>query len=356
MSSPRAPLARSTLLKMGARIAVVIVLSTLFSYMHMLHTLRAEALEELAQHVAERGTREEAIFLLAEDNHSALKQALEERIRSLAQEDVDARFERLFVRLPDGTVRNRPEGFDGTRHTGLFVPRGVDLDAGLRRRILASYDVLNQYGPAFRVRFVDSFIVLPEGPLLVYWPERPNYVQEAAPDLSLVSLEYFLTSLPEANSKRETRWSSIYLEEVSAQWMTTATTPLDMEGRHVASISHDILLDDLMARTLGEHLPSAYNVILREDGGLIAHPGLDRSAPPGQHGSAEQQVHLRHLLERITTREPGQATMELPEHGEYMAVTRLHGTGWYFATLLPEHVMTQPAIRAARIVLVLGVL
>jgi two-component system, NtrC family, sensor kinase len=50
-SHPRMPLARMTLLKMGVRIAVVITLSTLFSYLHMLHTLRGEALEQLQQHV-----------------------------------------------------------------------------------------------------------------------------------------------------------------------------------------------------------------------------------------------------------------------------------------------------------------
>ncbi|HEX8537043.1 MAG TPA: ATP-binding protein [Cystobacter sp.] len=341
---------------MGARIAVVIVLSTLFSYLHMFHTLRDEALETLARHVAERSTREEIIFLLAEDNHVALKQALEERIRSLAQQDVDARFERLFVRFPDGGVRNRPEGFDGTRQVGLFVPRGVVLDDWMRRRLLAAYDVLTQYGPALLVRFKDTFITLPEGPLLIYWPERPTYCQDAAADFSAISMEYFRTSLPGNNPQRETRWTSVYQEDVSAQWMTTATTPLDMEGRHVASISHDILLEELMTRTLGDHLPSAYNVIFREDGKLIAYPGLDLKAAPGPDTSGAQQVHLRGLLEQMKTRAPGQGAFALPESGEYVAVARMRGTGWFFATIQPEHVVTQPALRAARIVLLLGML
>jgi C4-dicarboxylate-specific signal transduction histidine kinase len=65
---------------------------------------------------------------------------------------------------------------------------------------------------------------------------------------------------------------------------------------------------------------------------------------------------LRAILEWMKTRQPGQVTMELPEYGEYVAVARLSGTGWYFATILPEHVVSQPALRAARIVLLLGVL
>ena len=39
-SPPLVPLARSTLIKMGVRIAVIIALTTLFSYLHMFHTLR----------------------------------------------------------------------------------------------------------------------------------------------------------------------------------------------------------------------------------------------------------------------------------------------------------------------------
>ncbi|HZI06614.1 MAG TPA: histidine kinase, partial [Archangium sp.] len=166
-SRPRAPLARSTLIKMGARIAVVIALTSFFSFLHMQHTLRTEALVQLKQHVSERSQREQAIFLLAEDNIAVVRKALEERLRSLSAEDVDARFGRLFVQLPDGSVRSRLEGFDGTKMPGVFVPRGVTVDLDMRRRLLASYDVLAQYGPAFHVRFTDTFITLPEGPIVI---------------------------------------------------------------------------------------------------------------------------------------------------------------------------------------------
>ncbi|HZH74953.1 MAG TPA: histidine kinase, partial [Archangium sp.] len=141
---------------MGVRIAVVIVLSTLFSYLHMLRTLSAEALAQLEQHVSERGQREQAIFVLAEDNHAVLKKALAERIRALSPEEVNARFDQLFAHLPDGTIRNRPQGFDGTRMASVLVPQGVVVDDELRRRILASYDVLTQYAPAFSTRFTDT--------------------------------------------------------------------------------------------------------------------------------------------------------------------------------------------------------
>jgi signal transduction histidine kinase len=343
----RAPLARSTLIHMGVRIAVIIALTTLFSYLHILSTLRTQAVAQLEQHVSERGQREEAIFQLAEDNHSVLKKALDERIRALTPEEVNTRFDALFVLLPDGTVRNRPEAFDGTKLPGLFVPRGVNVDADLRRRILAAYDVLAQYGPAFRTRFATSFITLQEGPNIVYWPERPTYAQDAAPTESIIAQDFFPLTLPENNPQRRTAWSGVYLESVSEKSMTTVTTPLDMDGRHVAAISHDVLLDELVARTINQHLPGAYNLIFREDGGLIAQPELEGEDPSS---------HVRSIIERVKSRPSGQAVLELPERGKYIAVTRLQGPGWYFATVLPESVISQPAFLAARYVLLLGVL
>ncbi|WP_239469830.1 ATP-binding protein [Archangium violaceum] len=355
--SPRlqAPLARSTLIKMGARIAVVITLSTIFSYLHMHQTLRTESLAQLEQHVTERGQREEAIFLLAEDNHTVFKKALEERLQSFQKEDVSARFDSLFVRMSDGAIRNRPDVFDGTKMPGVLVPRGVTVDMDLRRRLLAAYDVLLQYGPAFHTRFTNTFITFPDGVIGVYWPERPTWCQDADPLFSATTMEYFQTSRPENNTRRQTAWSGVYKEDVSDKWMATATTPLDMEGRHAASISHDVLLEELMARTTSDHLPEAYNVIFREDGRPIAHPDMNLE-DASKSISEERTKHLGTIVERAKKHRPEQRVVELSEYGEYLGVTRLRGPNWFFATVLPESAMSRPALHAARYVMLLGLL
>jgi signal transduction histidine kinase len=368
-------LARSTLLQMGVRIAVIIGLTTLVSYLHLLHAVREEALGQLQLHVSERAQREQAIFVLAEDNHTVLKRALAERIQAWRQQEPRARFDSLFVHLPDGTVRSRREGFDGTRMPGLFVPRGIPVDEDLRRRILASYDVLAQYGPAFHTRFTDTYITLPEGPLILYWPERPTWCLEAEPTFSIVDLDLFPGSLPQNNPLRRTTWSGIFVDTVADSWMVSASTPLDLEGRHVATLSHDILLEELMARTANAPLRGASTVLFRDDGQLISHPELRMkgatepynilSPPkPEQAGVArlateERQRHLRTLFERVKNSSPGEraptGTLELPESHEYLAMTRLQGPGWHFATVLPESVVNQPALQAARYVLLFGV-
>ncbi|QRK13758.1 HAMP domain-containing protein [Archangium violaceum] len=357
---------------MGARIAIVIALSTLSSYLHMRHTLRTEALAHLQRHVAERSQREQAIFALAEDNHAFLKKALEERIRELQREEVSARFDSLFKRLPDGTVRNRPELPESQRTVHVFIPRDVTLDTWFRTRLLAAYDVLSRYGPAFHVRFKTTYITFPEGVIAGFSPWTPNWSLGLASDFSLADFEDFILSQPRNNPRRQTTWTGIYKDPVSNEWMASGATPLDLDGHHVATIGHDVLLDELMDRTRNDHLSGAYNVLFRDNGQLIAHPGLRMENASGAYnilsaaeqtdvavnllGSQENATHLRRIFERVEKRDPGQTLLELPEYDEYIAVTRLRGPGWNLATVLPESVVTQPAILSARYVLLLGIL
>ncbi|HYO68681.1 MAG TPA: ATP-binding protein [Archangium sp.] len=374
MSAPplrsSASLARSTLIQMGVRIGILIALTTLVSYLHMFRTLREEAIQQLARHVAERSQREQAIFLLAQDNHALLQKALDERIRAWSQQEPDPRFDSLFTRWPDGTIRSRAEGFDGARMVGLFVPPGVKLDTELRRRILAAYEVITQYGPAFSARFTDTYVTLVEGPVLTFWPERPRWALDLPTDDPTLEYEYFTITTPGKNPRRQTAWSGSYLYSPTQNWLVTANTPLDMEGRHVASFSHDILLDQLMDRSINDHLPGAYNLLVRDDGQLIAHPALDmRGATmgydilgtasqaggiPPQLPSEAERAHLRSLFEKVKNRQPGEDVLELPEYGEYLAVARLQGPDWNFVTVLPKRVVTASAWRSARYVLLFG--
>ncbi|WP_239470673.1 sensor histidine kinase [Archangium violaceum] len=370
--SPRSPasLSRSTLLKMGVRIAGVIALATLFSYLHVLNSVRTENLARLERYVVERSQREAGIFLLAEDNHAVLRDALAEKLQASRQEDVSARFDSLFARMPDGTLRNRPEVFDGTRMPGVFIPASLEPDAELRRRILASYDVLAQYGPAFRTRFTNTFIVLPEGVLVLYWPERPTWCQEAETGFSVVTLDFFIRSLPEKNAARQSVWCGIYADPGTQKPMVSVSTPLDVDGHHVATFGHDVLLKELMDRAIRDHLPGAYNMILGEEGAPIAHPDLspeavgDASHGEGQHdsgqtgvgslGTEEQRLHVRRIFERLKATPPDQTVVKLPEYGEYLSRAPLEGPGWDFVTVLPEHVVSEPALGAARYVLLFG--
>ncbi len=319
-SFARSSLARSTLIKMGVRIAVIIALATLFSYLHIFNSLRTEALVRMEGYVSERSQREQALFVLAQDNHAVIKKVLEARLRALSKEDPNPRFDSMFALLPDGTIRNYDPNYDGTKVPGVFVPRGVKTDADFRRRLLVAYDVVAEYGPAYHVRFMDTGVILPEGAIVGYWPEGATYFRDLEPGFSLMGFEYFTLALPENNPQRSSAWSGIFEDPPSQMWMSTVTTPVDMDGRYVATITHDVFLNELMSRTIGQHLPGAYNILFRDDGQLIAHPELRMKSGVEPYnilndtrrsedifakaGTAEQRAHLRAIFERVKARAP----------------------------------------------------
>ncbi|MFY0574779.1 cache domain-containing protein [Cystobacter fuscus] len=359
-SRPRFSLARSTLIKMGMRIAIIIALTTIFSYLHILHTLRTETLFRLHSVVLERVQREQPIFVLAQDNHALLKQVFEERVRSRRQEDPRAAFDRLFVQLPDGSTRSRLEGFDGTRMPCLFIPKDLNIDARLQRSLLAAYEVLSQYGPAFHVRFKNTYISFPGGAIVRYWPDQPAWCHEATSTFNVNEFEFYVLSTPEKDPLRQTVWTGIIADPVAHTWSVSASTPVDLDGQHTATLTHDILIEELLTRTINDHLPSTYNMLLRDNGELLAHPAMKMNT--GASGTsltgfnpAPFQDRANSILETIR-RSPEQSLKSLPKTSEYAAMARIKGPGWIFVTILPEQAVSSPALRVARISLVLGVL
>lgn len=362
----RASLARSTLTQMGVRIAVIIALATLLSYLHIFDAFLGEALGQLERSAVRRSQQEQAIRSRAEGNHVVLRKAMQERLRAWQSLDPHPRFDSLFMSLPDGTIRNRPAGFDGTRMPGLFIPSGVTVDDDFRRRILAAYDVVDQYGPAFHGHFANTYILLPEAAIVIYWPEQPTWCRDVDPAAMNPDFELFTVSTPRRNPQRRMVWTAITVEPISI----SLATPVDLDGRHVASIGHDILIEELKARTLNDSPPGAYNLIFSNEAELIVHPGMqmqtgafaydilneDRPLETifKQAPSTEQRSHLRAIFERVKSRGPGQTVLELPEYDEYLAVARLNDPDWNLVTVLPRSTVSNAAFGAARYILVFG--
>ena len=205
-------------------------------------------------------------------------------------------------------------------------------------------------GPRFHARFTNTYIVLPEGPLVLFWPESPHWYQEAESDFTLPHAEFITLSLPANNPARRRRWCAASSRIPSTgSWMVSVSTPLDMDGRHVATISHDVLLKELMDRTINERLPGAYNILFRDDGQLIAHPELDLEGAAGSYNLLQPNAPVargptrsahrrsaptcRHL--RAGDAPPSRAgVLELPS----TTIPRrgaAKGPGWNFVTVLP---------------------
>lgn len=349
---------RETLIKMAVRIALVIIGSTGISYLHIMSTLETQTQRQLEKYIVERGHRESSIFLLAKDNHAVMEQDLKRRLDEFGDRDPQADFERLFARSPDQAIRNQPQSFDRSRQPSVFIGKDITLTPEIRRRVLTFYDLVMTYGPAWRSRFQNTYINAPENLVVMYWPEVP-WAENASADLDIPQEEYFGIADKQHNPDRETVCTGLYYDQVARDWTVSCETPIDIKGQQIATVGHDIVLNELLDRTLRDRLPGTYNIIFRSDGRLIAHPDKGDEIKQ-KHGKldilASGDAHLVRIFQLVKDLKPGQVVVENTQDNEYLAIAKLDGPNWYFVTVFPKSILASLAFANAEFIFILGLI
>jgi signal transduction histidine kinase/DNA-binding NarL/FixJ family response regulator len=356
----RGSLTQQTLFKTALSIGVVIIGSTAIGYFQLESRFTSETLREIENSVQLRAKRESSIFAMAEDNHKILKQALLDRIKADGKSDPQLEFNQRFKQKSDGTIRNNSALFNFKKEPGIFLGSNVKIDPDMRRRVIAYQDLLQAYGPAWYTRYFNTYVQIPENGLVVYMPEN-NWTQNAPsdPTFRVTADESFYITDKAHNSKRETVWTGIYYDSVMKNWMAGCMTPVDINGRHIATLGHDILISDLQNRTINESLEGTYNMLFRADGRLVAHPKLMNQIKKSEgkfNISHTEDKHLREIYDLVSRGKKGQVILDDSKNSEYLAVTKIDGPDWYFVTVLPKFVLQQKAFSTAWVILVLGLI
>ncbi|MGP1383773.1 MAG: response regulator [Thainema sp.] len=350
---------RKTLVTTAISISVVIVASTGIAYRQLVSRITDETLAQVEKYAQLRAERERAVFQLAEDNHILLKEALlTELEQNRDRASSISAFNQLFERQADGTFRNREEFFNVEETPGIFLGANVNVDQNMQHRVISYFNVLEAYGPAWRNRFVNTYMQIPENGIAIYMPTYP-WVQNAPSDpaFRVTDDESFYITDKEHNPIRETVWTGIYYDQVARAWMASCVTPVDVNSQHIATIGHDILITELQDRTINETLEGTYNMIFRADGRLVAHPELMDEIQQNRgkfNISQSDDSRLRQIFELVTQKSDGQIILDHVEHDEYLAVTSIEGPDWYLVTVFPKALVQQQAFITARLVLLLG--
>ncbi len=360
-------LTRTTLIKMGFRIAVVIIAVTVVSYWHVMSNLKSQVVEQLDKYIVERGQRESILFQLVEENHNVFKKEFISRYQEMSKEYSLPKFNQLFEKWEDGTTRMHSKYFDGIKQpSGLiiknmsgFIVRNANITADLRHRLVIGYEIVSRYGPAWNKTASNLYFMTRENAnLIIYWPETSwNVVAPADTDL-MPTEAYYMTDFAH-NPHRETLWTGLYLDPVAKKWMVSCVTPIDIKGQHITSFGMDVVLDDLLKRTINDHLEGAYNLIFREDGRLIAHPekmsdiqkkeGLFNILQSGD----QSLIRIFQLVKEMGSK---QVVINNTEGDEYLAVTRIEGPDWYFVSVYPKSLLAHLAFNTASFILFLGLI
>ncbi|MEO0377601.1 MAG: ATP-binding protein [Cyanobacteria bacterium P01_A01_bin.17] len=360
----RQSLTFTALINMALRLVFVILLISGISYWHLTSQLASDTQAKLLGYITERGQREETVFLLAEDNHKLLQQEFLQRFTGLAPESWQQYFEQKFFPWSDHTVRNVPEGtpfeaFDAEHHPTVFVQPDVDLTADFQARLALADDLVEQYGLGWQTNFLNTYISLPEGAVSVYIP-GVSYGISASADYNVRAEEWVYLGDRAHNPERRTLWSGVYLDQVMNEWVVSAETPIDDEHqRHLGTIGHDIVLNDLIERVIDDHLEGTYNLLMRTDGQLIAEPHLmDRIQ--AEAGRLTVQTagapHLQRIFEFTRQTVHASDVVYNRRDREFLAISRIQGPEWYLVTVYPEQLLQNQVISNTKFLLILGLI
>ena len=335
-------LSRRTLVLIATSMGAVTLLATGVTYLLTFAALEDRSLAQIQQYTAERAKREEARFVTAEDNHALLRQVLLDRLQQPVTAESEAaalaRFDALIERTPDGAMRSRRELGQGAQHTTTWIHKDTPLTPELRRRIVLLHDLCEQFFPAWRTRVQSLYISGPERFNTGFDPLFPRWVWEIDADWDQSQEEWAAIATVENNPGRVSRWTGVTIDPTTQVPIVTLSTPVDFEGRHVATLHHDISLQALVQENLRSENAAMSHFIFRDDGMLIAHPDkLDELIAHGGQLRIQDDPHseLASLYRAVLARPAPTAGYD-EASGNYFTVSRLRGPGWLFTTTMPR--------------------
>ncbi|CDM95542.1 MAG: methyl-accepting chemotaxis protein [Limnospira sp. PMC 1291.21] len=345
--TPKGSLSQKTLFQITVCTALIVTVSAIANYMQAISALRNQKLTQLEESVVERVAREQQIFDLAADNHAILKSEILRKFAQPAPANLEEEFNNLLIRYPDGVIRNNPANFDGQRQAGVYIDKSLEITPEIRRKVIDLQRLIESYGSAWHNRFDSTFIMTPENITIVYWPQVPNYVQEADANFYMPQKPEYLVATPENNPQRKTVWTTPYYEPVSQLWLVTASTPVDYNGQTIGTLGHDITLNQLIERTVNNHIEGGYNLIFRGDGQLIAHPDLiDKIQDSTTTVKIQnlQDSNLMNIFKLVKNAPPNQFIIPNYQDDQYLVFRQMPGLNWYFVTVFPRSILRKQSL------------
>lgn len=327
--------------RLGLVISLILLLTSVLGYLYWYQVLSQQRLQGLVDYIGARVDGESEQFLLAETQTRMLTDEFLLRYRDTKPIDYDAAFDRIFSAYPDGLIRVRPELNDYRRKATMFIRHDVPLTADLKKRSVIGYGLLSEWGPLTTNRFLDSFMNMPEQLSINYAP-FVDWSMAAQRDTDIYMYETVWRSTLEKNPSRKPFWTGVYFDEGARKWMVSHVTPGDADGRWVVSSGHDIVVDDLIRRSSNQQLEGTYNLIMRPDGQLVAHPRLVAQIQKAggnldvkRLGDAE----LSGIVNSALKAQHFPSVMETEDGTSWLVVAQIRGPGWIWVTVYPKSLL-----------------
>lgn len=253
-------LSTQLLLRITLWSALLVTLTTGFAFWNTYQRESAEQVAELVYSAERRVMAGSSVFTEAEKT----TQVFADRFLTRYQQQVNQphlvdRFDTWFEEREPDVWRLRPPYFEGTfeadrwwQYLSGFVGRSeAPLDAERKSRIMITLSILQEFGPAWQHNFANTHVSMPENVLLNHWPQS-NWGQSARPDLDMTAYSVVGSTLQKNNPARTPNWTGLYFDETALDWVITFQRPIDWNGKHLLTPSHDVFLTSVIETLIGD--------------------------------------------------------------------------------------------------------
>lgn len=339
---------------------VAVLAITGLGFYHAYSTNFQNRITALKQQSQARIERELAPFLQAQNNTQLLAEAfLRDYQRFRDDPKVIAQFDAWFV-PSDGIRRMHPsfaEGhYIGERYyqglTGFLGHYELPYSNELKARVVLASETLAAFAPAWQNDFANTHISMPENILLHYAPAKP-WGLLADSQLDIRRGAVVASTLQANNPTRLPGWTGLYYDLSAEYWAVTYQHPVDFNGQHLITPSHDLYLSQIIERLITSSEELSSHFIFNSHGQLIASPNqlpeetqfagvlhVDRLLNPLY---AELFSHIEQTPPRLNN-----PVIIVPEESDYIYIVMLMpGPNWYYVTRYPVVQIRWTAITSA---------
>ena len=368
MDRLRSWLAQSLTLKtmtwLGFPVVGISALGIGFIYFDTLQRAEVQLRQDLQRHLTDRSRHDNDIFKLAQANHKILKTDLIERLKQPMPSDVGTRFGKDLYQWSDQSYRNFPQGIDpkgfpSVQKATTFIGPKVELNDELKGQILLFEELTSLYGRAWYGQYNNTWINSNQNVSADYRPGS-LWGLEAPSSTDVTQEEYGLLATPKKNPDRSPRWTSLYFDNPAARWMVSLITPVDdLNGKHVATIGNDIILNDLMKVTLQDKFPNSYNLIFQDNGQIIVHPDRMNELKASDGKLNLQTIddpELKRIFQQAKLLKEPIEIIKDTQGNSFWAITKIDGPNWYWVTVYPQSQLTMKALNSTAPLVIFGFL
>ena len=336
---------------------VAYALQVWLSFKYLTSHIAQRTNSTLTQHIGAIWRFHDAQFSHSQVTAKFIETQFRQAWESTPDAQIGDKFSSLFEAKPNGETLLRPPFRDFKRHPSAGAPKGSNMGAENQRKLVIGYELIDQFGSSlFGADLVNfnhlfsAFIWYPDSGITVFSPNGEWSIVDATWD-AIADYPSVKGAMPNNNPTRQAFWSPVYFDKDVKTWMTTYSVPIDIDGEWIATAGVDVSLEQLLALTNNPVLPGSYNVILRDDGEIVAHPELKEFL----QGEALKDPALA-VLRKVLGSTKTPVVVDNPQLPFLYGMASLPGPGLTVSIVLPRSVMAKEAFALGKISMFSGLL